>query len=158
MIDEDPLRVLRIANMHFAPRTPLRALCVSKCVAQHSRVDLQRLPAHVRDEIVRAAGVGEHEEATKAPKRARQEEEEEEQRPPKRARAGCCASRSNERRECASSFLFSFSRFPFLLSLHTPRFLTQKKKSKITRFSLFPASKFLHTTTEKILQNAKMRV
>eukprot|EP00004_Rigifila_ramosa_P019428 TRINITY_DN4926_c1_g1_i4.p1 TRINITY_DN4926_c1_g1~~TRINITY_DN4926_c1_g1_i4.p1 ORF type:complete len:132 (+),score=31.38 TRINITY_DN4926_c1_g1_i4:32-397(+) len=44
MIIEEPLSILRISNMHLAPRTPLRALCVSKCAAQHSSlgVDLGR--------------------------------------------------------------------------------------------------------------------
>eukprot|EP00004_Rigifila_ramosa_P005763 TRINITY_DN1642_c1_g2_i2.p1 TRINITY_DN1642_c1_g2~~TRINITY_DN1642_c1_g2_i2.p1 ORF type:complete len:491 (-),score=119.48 TRINITY_DN1642_c1_g2_i2:90-1562(-) len=57
---DDPMRLLRIAHMRFAPRTPLRELCVAQCAVRLGRVEqVERLPAHVQDEIVRAAGVGE---------------------------------------------------------------------------------------------------
>eukprot|EP00004_Rigifila_ramosa_P011015 TRINITY_DN2321_c0_g1_i3.p1 TRINITY_DN2321_c0_g1~~TRINITY_DN2321_c0_g1_i3.p1 ORF type:complete len:234 (+),score=48.56 TRINITY_DN2321_c0_g1_i3:407-1108(+) len=53
MTSQNPLCLLRTALMQFAPRTPLRQLCVSQCVAKR-RVDLERLPTHIQDEIARA--------------------------------------------------------------------------------------------------------
>eukprot|EP00004_Rigifila_ramosa_P022842 TRINITY_DN6326_c1_g1_i1.p1 TRINITY_DN6326_c1_g1~~TRINITY_DN6326_c1_g1_i1.p1 ORF type:complete len:484 (+),score=101.50 TRINITY_DN6326_c1_g1_i1:52-1452(+) len=52
-----PLYLLELAKMYFAPRTPLRALSMSKCLVYLNRVDLGRLPAHIRDEVVHGPGV-----------------------------------------------------------------------------------------------------
>eukprot|EP00004_Rigifila_ramosa_P025201 TRINITY_DN7491_c0_g1_i1.p1 TRINITY_DN7491_c0_g1~~TRINITY_DN7491_c0_g1_i1.p1 ORF type:complete len:476 (-),score=105.14 TRINITY_DN7491_c0_g1_i1:112-1503(-) len=49
MLDEAPLQFLRTAQMHFAPRTTLRELCMS----QRGRFDIKKLPSHIKDEIAR---------------------------------------------------------------------------------------------------------
>eukprot|EP00004_Rigifila_ramosa_P027079 TRINITY_DN8663_c0_g1_i1.p1 TRINITY_DN8663_c0_g1~~TRINITY_DN8663_c0_g1_i1.p1 ORF type:complete len:156 (-),score=28.72 TRINITY_DN8663_c0_g1_i1:113-538(-) len=64
---QDPMHQLRMAQMYFAPRTPLRDICLTN--AAHRNVDLQRLPAHIQDEISRASGA----EAEIPRKRARLE-------------------------------------------------------------------------------------
>eukprot|EP00004_Rigifila_ramosa_P004302 TRINITY_DN14703_c0_g1_i1.p2 TRINITY_DN14703_c0_g1~~TRINITY_DN14703_c0_g1_i1.p2 ORF type:complete len:223 (-),score=53.67 TRINITY_DN14703_c0_g1_i1:56-724(-) len=69
MLERDPLRLLRVVQMHFAPRTPLRELCVAECAALRSTMDFARLPAHIQDEIARAGGGAE----ARARKRARAE-------------------------------------------------------------------------------------
>eukprot|EP00004_Rigifila_ramosa_P023231 TRINITY_DN6492_c0_g1_i1.p1 TRINITY_DN6492_c0_g1~~TRINITY_DN6492_c0_g1_i1.p1 ORF type:complete len:211 (-),score=42.53 TRINITY_DN6492_c0_g1_i1:7-639(-) len=56
LLKRDELKLLRTARMQFSPRATLREQCMTRCAAYRSVIDLQRLPAHIRDEILRTAG------------------------------------------------------------------------------------------------------
>eukprot|EP00004_Rigifila_ramosa_P011274 TRINITY_DN2390_c0_g1_i2.p2 TRINITY_DN2390_c0_g1~~TRINITY_DN2390_c0_g1_i2.p2 ORF type:complete len:137 (+),score=21.68 TRINITY_DN2390_c0_g1_i2:926-1336(+) len=59
---QNPLRLVRTVQMHFAPRTPLRERCVTQCVALCAaqriprRLEVERLPLHIQDAIADALG------------------------------------------------------------------------------------------------------